>query len=63
LANHEGTAVSLFLMGGNGRLDIFAADAELLPQAGDTLISLVAEPAQQPIWQQPNGAVPEPVTP
>ena len=60
-ANYPGTAVSLFLINKNGRLDIFAADGEVVPKAGDTLISLVAEPELQPIFKG-NGAERERVT-
>jgi hypothetical protein len=49
-AQHPGTAVSLFLLGKNGRLGIFAADGEVVPKAGDTLISLVAEPELRSIF-------------
>ncbi len=54
-ARYPGTAVSLFLINKNGRLDIFAADGEVVPRAGDTLISLVAEPELRPIFNG-NGA-------
>lgn len=60
-ANYPGTAVSLFLINKNGRLDIFAADGEVVPRAGDTLISLVAEPELQSIFKG-NGAERERVT-
>ncbi len=49
-AQHPGTTVSLFLITKNGRLQIFAADVEVVPKSGDTLISLVAEPAQKAIF-------------
>ena len=50
-AKHPETAVSLFLITKNDRLAIFAADGEVIPRAGDTLVSLVAEPEQKDIFR------------
>lgn len=55
LRHYPGTAVSLFLINSKtGRLSLFTADSDLVPKSGDSIISLVVEPAQQAILK--NGA-------
>ncbi|MBK8902986.1 MAG: sodium:proton antiporter [Anaerolineaceae bacterium] len=48
---HPGTAVALCLIRKSGRLAIFTADGDLAPKTGDTLISLLARPEQQTIFE------------